>query len=202
MLKKVLSIILSASCLLATASSLSVSADETIGDSNTNAQVFVLNEENNGQPPIYYGDNGITVCGEDLPNANNIWNLSNNGYTAYVSEFKHLVFTNYCFTLNNSGSIYVKFGGSDYMNYIYNKLDKKDYDYYFKITLYERTNILGLSSYSYVDSVTYTPLPTGQYIGKVFSGLEAGKKYFVSIEKKKDYIYIYNSNLTITINLL
>ena len=59
MLKKVLSIILSASCLLATASSLSVSADETIGDSNTNAQVFVLNEEDNGQPPIYYGDNDV-----------------------------------------------------------------------------------------------------------------------------------------------
>lgn len=206
MLKKVLSIILSTSCLLATASSLSVSADETIGDSNTNAQVFVLNEENNGQPPIYYGDNGVVTCGANPPTySTTLWNLSYNSYGngEVKATFKHELYTNYCFTFNKeTASIHVLLSGSSLFQYFQQYYDK---DYYVGIELHEYYQLPLLTGITVYDRTvsTFKLSHTSSNVGHVFTGVSktnSTSKYYVKFFKPKDGFEI--SNVDVNIRLI
>lgn len=96
-LTKLLACLLSASCLLATTSALTISADEE--NTNTNTQVFVLNEEDNGQPPVWYGDDGVMPCGTSAPSPYNVYDMSNiRCYDGEISSFKHIVYSEAMFT--------------------------------------------------------------------------------------------------------
>lgn len=193
-LTKVLACVLGVSCLLATTSALTISADETIGNSDTNTQVFILNEEDNGQPPVWYEDNGIMPCGATKPSRSDVWNLSQSPYNASIVSFKEAVYTNCCFTVPDGGILFVSISGDDIIDYINKKLAVNNHSYYFRFTLYKYNDVLGSSV---VDSYQVTPLPTGSTLGHAFSGLESGVKYYVLIEKTVDYTYLNQLDLSV-----
>lgn len=183
MLKKVLLIILSASCLLATASSLSVSADETIGDSDNNI-MFVLNEEDNGQPPVYYGDNGVVTCGANPPSTANVYNLSNGSYHGNIDSLYTAVYTESWLTGANTIKIVVQ-GGIDMRNWLknYGHLGKN-----VKITLYD-------SSHKEVASNSSTN--PNAIVTLSANGLNSSKRYYVKISKTNDTERLTSIGLTI-----
>ncbi|MEE7582387.1 MAG: hypothetical protein UDO63_04145 [Oscillospiraceae bacterium] len=183
MLKKVLSIILSASCLLATASSLSVSADETIGDSNTNAQVFVLNEENNGQPPIYYGDNDVVPYSNTPPSSSSVYYLSAGAYNGWIEEFTARVFTNVMFTRATQIQVILG-GGVDMQHYLSNYVGAK-----VSIVLYNENGK--------VIQTETSVSPTTQ-ITRYFYNLDRNSKYYFAVVKTYDGVTLNDVSLTIT----
>lgn len=181
---KLLAYVLSASCLLATTSSLTVSADETIGSSNTNAQVFVLNEDDNGQPPIYYGDDGIMPYGKNPPSTSNVYNLSNNSYHGNIESLYTAVYTESWLTGASTIKIVVQ-GGMDMRQWLedYGHLGKN-----VKITLYD-------SSHNEVASNSSTNPNAIVALG--VGGLNSSSRYYVKVSKTNDTVQLKGISLTI-----
>lgn len=191
-LTKVLAGLLSVSCLLTTTSALTVSADETIGSSNTNAQVFVLNEEDNGQPPIYYGDDSIMPLGANPPFIADVWSLYSGGsYTASILSFKHLVYSDVVFS-TVTGKIKVTISGSSLYNYL--NLGGKTVT----IELYKcYTDSNGNYHETIIKSSNCTSA-TNSFVAN-FSNLDTTAHYYVAVSKTQDNVYINNTTLTVSL---
>lgn len=179
---KTLACVVSASCLLATTSALTVSADEE--NTNTNSQIFVLNEEENGQPPVWYGDDGVMPCGANIPASSAVVNLSNNSpFIANISSFKHRVYTNVMFT-GVSGMVVSITGGaiSEYLNG-------------------DHTRRINLSVYKYNassdDDLVISDTIDYRYDMDLVDcyPLDPYSKYYVRVDKTQDGIYLYNIDI-------
>lgn len=204
-LTKLLACFFSASCLLATTSSITVSADETIGDSNTNAQVFVLNEEDNGQPPIYYGNDGIMPCGEDEPSYNTtLWNLSytNYGDGEVKASFKHEVYTSCCFTFNGDTAVmHVVLNGNSLLQYC----QQYPSSHYIDFELHEYYTLPLLTGSKVYDRTVETKrvVNSSPTAGVVFSGLQktnsSTSRYYVKFSKPKDGFELLNVDVNISL---
>lgn len=206
-LTKVLACILSVSCLLSTTSALAISADDTIGSSDTNTQVFTLNEEDNGQPPVYYdySESSIMPCDDTKPSYDgNLWNLSYNAYGGdgnVKASFKHEVYTNYCFTFNeDTVRMHVLLSGDSLFQYF------KEYcpNHYIEIELHEYYKLPLLTGIKIYDNTVGTAkiVNTSSNAGKVFTALKktnSTSKYYVKFSKPKDGFEVSNVNVSVSL---
>lgn len=162
MLKKVLAIILSASCLLATASSLSVSAND---DYSVQSSSLIVVDDN------------VNARGKYVPSYYNYVDMSTMAhYSCGNATFKHLVYSEVMFT----GRTYytVRIASNNLKSYLSGGTDR-----WVAINFY---NSDGVS----VGRDIITSDNASIAFAKTFMNLNANSRYYFSIEKKQDNIYI------------
>ena len=162
MLKKVLSIILSASCLLATASSLSVSAND---DYNVQSSSLVVVDDN------------INARGKYAPSYYNCVDMSTMAhYGCGNATFKHLVYSEIMFTGRNYYTVQI--ASNNLKSYLSGGTDR-----WVAINFYNSDGVcLGRSVVTSSNaSVSFT---------ETFMNLNSSARYYFSIEKKQDNITI------------
>lgn len=192
--KRVVALLLSIGCILTNVSALGVSAEE---DNNNISNVVILNEEDNGQPPVVDNEFSIVPYGSSKPSSNNVWKLSQGPYNASISQFYHLIYTNYCFVVPKDGSrIHATISGDQILEYIDFCRGEGHTEFNFTFTLYEYKG--ALSGFKEIDSYEIVrPVPTSNVLGHVFTGLKKDTKYCISVEKTVDGITFTNLNLSV-----
>ena len=202
-LKKVVALLLSMSCILTNVSALGVSAEEDTTD--ISSDVIVLNEEDNGQPPKFYNgytEVGLVPCGDKVPSTSNIWNLSYNSYGngSVKASFKHVVYTNYCFTFNkNNSRIHADLNGDSLFQYF------RQYcpNHYIDVELHEYYTLTLLTGNQYYDRVVKNVhiVNTSNSAGAVFENLENtnNARYYVKFSKPMDGFEVTNVDVNISL---
>lgn len=183
-LKKVVALLLSMSCILTNVSALGVSAEE---DANGISNVVILNEEDNGQPPMICDEFGIVPYDGKVPNQNAAVDLRyNSPFVAHISSFKHVIYTNVMFT--GAGGMTLSITGSVIAEYL-----NGDHSRRLTLSLY-KYNAKGDDPVVFTDTIWY-----GYSMDLIHCyPLDAYSKYYVKVEKTQDNIYLYNLDIHVT----